>query len=102
MIRCMRLYSLLLTLSSMAMLLLKMIERRLLFAQHFTAAAQQGSGHDVIFTVDHQLAFSVNNELEEIEHITRIQCRGIGCHQRCQIAFADDMYAVFDDRLARL
>ncbi len=49
-----------------------------------------------------ELAVGVDHQLEKIEHVARIQGRGIGRHQRGQIGLADDVHAVFQDSGADL
>ncbi|VDO17697.1 unnamed protein product, partial [Brugia timori] len=56
-------------------------------------------GDDVVLEVDLQRALLGQHELEEVEHVARVQRRGVGSHQRGEVRFADDGHAVLDHRL---
>src|SRR5437868_5559012 len=55
--------------------------------------------HDVVLQVDLERALLGHDQLEEVEHVARIQRRRVRRHPRRQVGLAHDGHAVLDDGL---
>src|SRR5690606_2833424 len=58
--------------------------------------AHQAGGDDVVFEVEVELAVLVDDQLEEVEQVAGVQCRGVCWYECGQVGVADDGHAVPD------
>src|SRR5688572_3094368 len=73
-----------------------------LLAGHLAVPAHQAGGDDVVLEIDLEAALLGEHELQEVEHVARVERGGVGRHQRGQVGLAHERDAMLDDDAPRL